>query len=59
MTKRRELSLLTAAPDPESGLIAVNVIVDGYDEVRLMASPYHVAQAIEHLAKALARVAKT
>lgn len=58
MSQRSELSLLVAFPDPETGLIAINVIIDGHQEKRLVASPAHVASAIEHLAKALARVAK-
>jgi hypothetical protein len=58
MSKRSELSLVTSFPDPETGLIAINIIVDGYQEVRLVASPAHIASAIEMMAKALARVAK-
>lgn len=57
--KRQELSLVNAFPDPETGLIAINIIVDGYQEVRLIASASHVASAIKSLVEALARVAKT
>jgi hypothetical protein len=56
--KRQELSLVVAFPDPETGLIAVNVIIDGHQEVQLVASPAHIASAIEMMAKALARAAK-
>lgn len=57
--KRQELSLVNAFPDPETGLIAINIIVDGYQEVRLVASASHVASAVKSLVEALARVAKT
>lgn len=57
--KRQELSLVNAFPDPETGLIAINIIVDGYQEVRLVASASHVASAVKSLVEALARVEKT
>jgi len=54
--KRQELSLVNAFPDPETGLIAINIIVDGYQEVQLVASPSHIASAIKSLVEALARL---
>ncbi len=56
---RQELSVVNAFPDPETGLIAINIIVDGYHEVQLVASPSHIASTIKSLVEALARVAKT
>lgn len=55
MSKRSELSLVNAFPDPETGLIAINIIVDGYQEVRLVASASHVASAVKSLVEALAK----
>lgn len=54
---KQELSLLVAFVDPETGLIGINVILDGNQETRLVASPQAVASAIRHLAEALAKKA--
>jgi hypothetical protein len=53
--KRQELSLVTSSIDPETGLIAVNIIIDGHQEVRLVTKRATVASAIRSLAESLAR----
>ena len=53
--KRQELSLLVSSPDPETGLIAVNIIIDGHQEVCLVVKRATAAEAIRSLAEALAK----
>lgn len=50
----KELALLVAKPDPETGMIRATLIIDG-QEVVVVLKRSVAASAIEHLAQALAK----